>query len=587
MFYVADLEYVPGRSGERAGRRGGRRASGGRCPVMAALRPIAGPFVAAAPAGARVRTRLRVSAQDAAVLRTAGRHLGALAGRDLAARCAEGQLDAKGQAVSRARRKKALTAEASSRWAGAITRTSEDQHRLAGQNLRAERNSLAARIRRIQARLAVPAGGKAGRGDRGYATPAERHAKIVRLQAQRARLARVDRQLEAGMVSVVRGGKTLLRKRGNLAAARLTEAQWRAEWESARLFLTADGEKDKAWGNETIRWHPCEGWLEVKLPAPLAHLANRPHGRYRLSCPVQFPYRGDEVAAQAASGAVRYDISHDPARGRWYIDASWKTTPAPAPSLEELRRHPVLAVDLNHGHLAAWVITPDGNPAGPPVTIPLDLAGLPASQRDGRLRAAVSSLTQLARACGCQAIVIEDLDFAAAREQGREHQGGRPSRGRRGRAFRHLVSGIPTAKFRDRLVQMTHNAGLAVIAVDPAYTSRWGREHWLAALREHASPVRASGHHAAAVVIGRRALGHRARRRAGVTGGGQRTSRRRATPRAPAATRTPRNGRPRQAQRQPPRWRKTATAGRTPLPDQATHDRPGPPASQDYVLPAQ
>ena len=61
----------------------------------------------------------------------------------------------------------------------------------------------------------------------------------------------------------------------------LTEAQWRREWESSRLFLTADGEKDKTWGNETIRWHPGERWLEIKLPAPLAGLANRPHGRYR------------------------------------------------------------------------------------------------------------------------------------------------------------------------------------------------------------------------------------------------------------------------------------------------------------------
>ncbi len=32
------------------------------------------------------------------------------------------------------------------------------------------------------------------------------------------------------------------------------------------MFLTADGEKDKAWGNETIRWNPDEGWLEVRLP---------------------------------------------------------------------------------------------------------------------------------------------------------------------------------------------------------------------------------------------------------------------------------------------------------------------------------
>ena len=411
---------------------------------------------------------------------------------------------------------------------------------------------------------------------RGYATPAERHAKTVRLHALKARLARVDRQLEAGAVSVVRGGKTLLRKRGNLAAAGLTGERWRAEWESARLFLTADGEKDKAWGNETIRWHPGEGWLEIKLPAPLAHLANRPHGRYRLSCPVAFAYQGDEVAAQAASGAVRYDISHDPARGRWYIDASWKAAPVPAPSLEDLRPHPVLAADLNHGHLAAQAVTPDGNPSGPPVTIPLALAGLPASQRDGRLRAAISSLTCLARQRGCRAVMIEDLDFTDAREQGREHYGSRPSADRRGRGFRRLVAGIPTGNpgppdpdgrqrrhLSDRGEPRLH-LPLGASTGSP----RCGG----------GSPI-ATGHHAAAVVIGRRALGHRARRRAGVTGGDQRISRRRTAPRAPVAGQATRNGRPRQAQRQPPRWPKTATADRTRPPDQATQDRPGPPAS--------
>ena len=238
-----------------------------------------------------MRTRLRPSPEDEAVLRAVGAHLGSLAGRDLAARCAEGQLDAKGQAVSRARRKQALTAQSSSRWAGAITRTSEDQYRLAEQSLRAEQKSLRARIGRIEARLGVQAGETAGR-TRGYATPAERHAKTVRLRALKARLARVDQQVEAGTVSVVRGGKALLRTRNNLAAAGLTQDQWRREWESARLFLTADGEKDKPWGNETIRVHPDEHWLEIKLPVPLARLANRPHGRYRPSCPVVFTYRG-------------------------------------------------------------------------------------------------------------------------------------------------------------------------------------------------------------------------------------------------------------------------------------------------------
>jgi len=358
--------------------------------VTACLRPVAAQFVAAAPAGVRVRARLRPSLEDAAVLRAAGGHLGSLAGRDLAARCAQGRLDAAGQARSRAVRKRALTAESSSRWAGAITRTSEDAYRLAGQNLRAEQSSLTARIRRIQARLAVQVGRQAGT-KRGYPTAAERHAKTVRLQTLKAGLGRVQRQLDSGTVSVVRGGKALLRKRNNLAAAGLTAAGWRREWESSRLFLTADGEKDKAWGNETIRWHPDQGWLEVKLPAPLARLANRPHGRYRLSCPVEFAYRGDEVAAQAATGAVRYDITYDPARGRWYLDASWKVPPVPAASLDGLRQYPALAIDVNHGHLATAVVAADGNILGAPATIPWTWPGFllpPATGACGRPSAA-------------------------------------------------------------------------------------------------------------------------------------------------------------------------------------------------------
>ncbi len=475
------------------------------------MREIAAPFVAAAPAGVRVRTRLRVSAVDAEVLTAVGRHLGSLAGRDLAARCAQGRLDARGGAASRAVRKRALTAESSSRWAGAITRTSEDAYQLGSRNLAAERRTLQSRVRAISARLAVPAGGKQGRVV-GYATPAERHAKMIRRKALQARLVRVERRIEAGAVPVTRGGRKLMRARLNLAAAGLTEAQWRERWDAARLFLTADGEKDALLGNGTIRWHPDEGWLEVRLPAPRAHLGNRPHVRHRLSCEVRFGYRGDEVAAQAASGAVRFDICFDPARGRWYLDASWKTAPQPAPSLEGLRAWPVVAVDVNAGHLAAAVLAPDGNVTGVPFTIPLHLAGLPATTRDGRVRAAVSRLIATARQAGARAVVIEDLDFAHVRTEGREETGSRPARGRRGRGFRRLVAGIPTARFRDRLVQMTANAGLSVVVVDPAYTSRWGAEHWLAPLREHHPET--TGHHAAALVIGRRGQGHRAGRRA-------------------------------------------------------------------------
>jgi hypothetical protein len=361
---------------------------------------------------------------------------------------------------------------------------------------------------------------------------------------------------------------------------------WRQEWEAARLFLTADGEAGKRWGNETIRFNPDEGRLEVKLPAPLAGLANRPYGRYRLSCPVAFSYRRDEVAAQAATGAVRYDITLDPVSARWYLDASWTVPRGPAPPLGELRRFPVISVDLNAGHLAVAVVAPDGNVLGVPFTVPLDLAGLPAA-RDGRLRAAISTLITTAKEHGARAIVIEDLDFTGPRTEGREHHGNPPSHGKRGRAFRRMISGIPTGKLRDRLTQMTANAGLHVIVADPAYSSRWGAEHWLAPLREH--HPKATGHHAAALVLGRRGLGHRARHRANGNRAAPEDAARPAPARPrkpPAAGPAPRKPATPRGPRQPP-GTKTGRPHRTTAGHQATQNRTGPPAPQDHALHAQ
>jgi len=49
------------------------------------------------------------------------------------------------------------------------------------------------------------------------------------------------------------------------------------------------------------------------------------------------------------------------------------------------------------------------------------------------------------------------------------------------------------------------------VAVDPAYTSRWGAQHWLKPLTSKTR--KPNRHDAAAVAIGRRALGHPIRRR--------------------------------------------------------------------------
>jgi hypothetical protein len=157
------------------------------------------------------------------VLLAVGRHLGSLAGSDLARRCAEGKLTAKEKADSRRKRKRELTATSSSRWAGAITRTSEDAFQLGLRNLAAERRSLLPRIRRIGRRLSVPAGARKGKL-RGYPTRHEHYEKRRRLQHLEARLEEVERRLEEGRVSICRGGAHFAKIRHHLDEAGIDEA---------------------------------------------------------------------------------------------------------------------------------------------------------------------------------------------------------------------------------------------------------------------------------------------------------------------------------------------------------------------------
>jgi hypothetical protein len=412
-----------------------------------------------------------------------------------------------------------LTVASSSRWAGALTRTSNDQWQQGWRNLDDARVNLSRAIRVIDRRLAAPVGGRRGRV-RGYATRVEHWQKQRRRQVLAARLARLEACLQDGRVSVVLGGRQLLRNRHHLEHAGLTEAAWRVRWDAARWFICADGEADKGWGNETIRVHPDAGWLELKLPAPLAHLANRPHGRYRLSCQVRFAHRGDEWAARTIGGAVRYDISFDSRKRRWYLHASWMRSRVDPSTVHAAVAHGVVAVDLNAGHLDCAVVDRHGNPTGSPITIPLELDGLPASTRDGRLRAAITRVLDLAGTEDCRAIAIEALDFADVRAAGRETMG----RGRHGRRFRRTVAGMPTRRFRDRLVQMAANRGLAVVAVDAGWTSVWGSRYWQTPLQARYPRRKVTGHHAASVVVGRRALGLGARRRPGTLDADRRIS---------------------------------------------------------------
>lgn len=517
------------------------------------LRRIAGPFVVAPAKGVRTRTRVHLTAAEEAALEQIGVFLGGQYRATLVDRIALGPATRKEQASWRQVRKQALTAGTSSRWAGAMTRTAIDSYELGMRGLNAHVGSLTAAISTLNARLAAPVGGTSREADRpharpvrGYATEAERFGKSRRKAHLQARLVQARARQQAGRPRIVAGGGRLWRNRQNLAAAALTVAQWQQRWADERMFLTADGESGKRFGNETIRVTD-EGVLTIKVPGALVAEYG---ARLQITTPVSLDtHRGGQwVDRIAADRAIRYDLHRDP-RGRWYLDASWAYEQAPAVPLEVLRTQRTLGVDLNAGHVDAAVVDRHGNVIGIPER--LDYANTGATtHRDAQIRHVITRLIHLAGKQGCASISIENLGFEQARSIGRETMG----RGRRGRQFRRTVAGIPTATFRQRLAAMAATAGLSVIAVDPAYTSRWGRQHWLPALQTSDPTI--DGHRAAAVVIGRRSLGHRARRK----------------PVGPVTRQRTRDGQPtRPATRQPQPSRSRVTA--TPK----AHDAAGPP----------
>jgi IS605 OrfB family transposase len=464
------------------------------------LRTIASPFVALGPSGVAVRDRLKgLTAEDEKVLWLVGEHLGSLACRDLKARCADGPDHDNDKWAAR---KRELTAVSSSRWAGSITKATHDQWALARRGLGAHIHSLEAGIGMLRHRLSLPVGEKGSkRFPGGYRSRAEWFAKSRRLCCLQDRHAKAVADWRSGRVRVVRGGKRLARGRHNLAAAGLSVEQWRARWQAERLLLSADGESGKRFGNETIRITDT-GEVSIKLPSPLAQLANASHGRYVLACRISFPHRGEEWRERIeVNRAVAYTIHHDPQRGRWYVSASWRRAAAPVIALEVALASGCIGVDTNDDHLAAWRLDAYGNPVGEPKRFLYNLSGS-ADHRDAQIRHALTCLLHWADRCGVRAIAVEDLDFE--RDKTREKHGRR-------KRFRRLISRFPTAKLKARLISMAAEVGISVIGVDPAYTSKWGAEHWQKPLTTGSRTT--TRHDAASIVIGRRAQGHPARRR--------------------------------------------------------------------------
>ena len=115
------------------------------------------------------------------------------------------------------------------------------------------------------------------------------------------RLSDTEQRLAEGRLSIVLGGAgtgyasrhNLHVRRSHLGAVAAINGTLR------RMFISADGETGKPFGNETIRVAPHgndEYTVTIRLPSPFAHLSNTP-GRtptYRMANPVQWHHLSGE-----------------------------------------------------------------------------------------------------------------------------------------------------------------------------------------------------------------------------------------------------------------------------------------------------
>jgi len=426
------------------------------------VKPVPGP------SGAAITTRLRTTPEDDSVLDAVAAHLGRLRRADLAHVCrpVPAALSLDDEARRQARRdvlnarKQAITAESSSRWAGTIIRASDDQYRLARQSQARYIISLGAAISSIEKRLAQPTGDMLAREDRktrkgqtrtkGYATQAERFQKQRRLQSLRAELGHVMEDRDAKLTRVVDGGKRLAKTRHNLSTAGLDEAEWRERWACARWRIEANGSGDEPFGNLTITVTPA-GEVSLRLPKPLEHLANANPGRYVLSSRAKFAYRAAEWQARITGGkSVSYALTRKPGRSGVYLTAAWATAvetfgvTAGTADGKVLAAGPVVAVDLNVGHLAIRRLDAHGNPVGSPRRINFGLTGTTA-RRDAQIRHAITRLIRYSLRHGTGNVTRHE---AAATVIGRRAQGHKARR----------REGVTRTRPEDRVVRATNQA---------------------------------------------------------------------------------------------------------------------------------
>jgi len=297
-------------------------------------------------------------------------------------------------------------------------------------------------------------------------------------------------------------------------------AAWATEWRAARAsqFFVL-GSKDEAGGCQgcsLIREDDETYTLRLRMPAELVE----EHDRYVWLTGIRFPYRPEVVEAarlsnldrtqrQAEYRAAKRAGTTTQSEGQYLADAGqamsyrfvrddkgWRvlvtTNMVAEPAVADTAGG-VIGVDFNADHLAVAELDPAGHKDQ---LDRIDLADHLATSRQNKTQLQEAAKAVIGRAVAAdKPVVIEKLSFRGKKAGLQKQEAGSAG-------YHRMLSRLSHRAFSEALKMQALRRGVAVIEVNPAYTSLIGR-------LKYGRETGFDTHQAAAWVIGRRGMGKR------------------------------------------------------------------------------
>lgn len=305
--------------------------------------------------------------------------------------------------------------------------------------------------------------------------PQQRHnlkRRIARLEAKRKAL------MAKREPRICFGSRKLFNAQHHLPANGCTSfAEWQTIWRArrdAQFFVL--GSKDESGG--------CQGCVMTHLGGERFVLRLRlpkTSNEKSVSFEVAFRYGAQHLSAALHSGqAISYRFLKD-GKG-WRVFVSTKALVKPAVSRLATG---CIGIDLNVGHVAVSETDRSGNLIAFE-RLPLHLYGRSSAQSETAIAECVKRIIAHAVRSG-KPLSLENLNFAKKKAQ---LSYAKPKTQR-------MLSAFTYHKFEQMVLARAHDAGIQVIPVHPAYSSKIGRQ-------KYARRYGLSGHLAAALVLARR-----------------------------------------------------------------------------------